>query len=153
MDFRRALEEDFRGAFSTIVFAITDWSEERRFIRPFRDVFEPVPWDRSADQVVPIKSRDYWVKVVEFLQQDWALIERLPEGRVVVFFFGDTSGVFDELELDDAAVAMEALRRNGFGRYEHVSEEGKRVMAWPRPPFVKGRHPIGPIYSSGQFGR
>ena len=39
MDFRRAIEEDFRGAFSTVVFAITDWSEERRFIRPFRDVF------------------------------------------------------------------------------------------------------------------
>ncbi len=38
-DFRRALESDFRGAFSDIVFAIADWSPERRFLGPFRDVF------------------------------------------------------------------------------------------------------------------
>ena len=39
VDFRAALENDFSGAFSDIVFAITDWSLERRFLGPFRDVF------------------------------------------------------------------------------------------------------------------
>lgn len=39
MDFRQALENDFSGAFADIVFAITDWSPERRFLGPFRDVF------------------------------------------------------------------------------------------------------------------
>ncbi len=39
VDFRQALENDFKGAFSDIVFAITDWSPERRFLGPFRDVF------------------------------------------------------------------------------------------------------------------
>jgi hypothetical protein len=39
MDFRQALENDFSGAFSDIVFAITDWSPERKFLGPFRDVF------------------------------------------------------------------------------------------------------------------
>jgi uncharacterized protein (TIGR02452 family) len=38
-DFRQALEHDFRGAFADIVFAITDWSLERTFLGPFRDVF------------------------------------------------------------------------------------------------------------------
>ena len=38
-DFRQALENDYSGAFSDIVFAITDWSSERKFLRPFRDVF------------------------------------------------------------------------------------------------------------------
>lgn len=38
-DFRKALEGEFLGAFSDIVFAITDWSPERRFLGPFRDVF------------------------------------------------------------------------------------------------------------------
>ena len=38
-DFRHALENDFSGAFSDIVFAITDWSPERKFLRPFCDVF------------------------------------------------------------------------------------------------------------------
>jgi uncharacterized protein (TIGR02452 family) len=39
VDFRQALESDFAGAFSDVVFAITDWSPERRFLGPFRDVF------------------------------------------------------------------------------------------------------------------
>ncbi|PAY16354.1 TIGR02452 family protein [Rhodopirellula sp. SM50] len=38
-DFRTALESDFAGHFSTVVFAITDWSPVRRFLGPFRDVF------------------------------------------------------------------------------------------------------------------
>jgi uncharacterized protein (TIGR02452 family) len=39
VDFRQALESDFKGAFSDIVFAITDWSPERRFLGPFRNLF------------------------------------------------------------------------------------------------------------------
>jgi uncharacterized protein (TIGR02452 family) len=38
-DFRHALEGEFRGMFSQVVFAITDWFPKRRFLRPFRDVF------------------------------------------------------------------------------------------------------------------
>lgn len=38
-DFRTALETEFAGAFSDIVFAIADWSPERKFLGPFRDVF------------------------------------------------------------------------------------------------------------------
>ena len=38
MDFRVALENEFTGAFAEIVFAITDWSPERRTLGPFRDV-------------------------------------------------------------------------------------------------------------------
>jgi uncharacterized protein (TIGR02452 family) len=41
VDFRHALEDDFSGAFSDIVFAVADWSPERRFLGPFRDVFAP----------------------------------------------------------------------------------------------------------------
>ena len=38
-DFRAALEGRFAGAFDRVVFAIADWSPERRFLGPFRDVF------------------------------------------------------------------------------------------------------------------
>ena len=38
-DFGHALENDFRGVFSDVVFAITDWSPERKYLGPFRDVF------------------------------------------------------------------------------------------------------------------
>ncbi len=40
-DFRYALENRFSRAFSRIVFAITDWSPERRFLGPFCEVFAP----------------------------------------------------------------------------------------------------------------
>jgi len=36
--FKRALDENFVGAFENIIFAITDWSEADRFIGPFREV-------------------------------------------------------------------------------------------------------------------
>ena len=38
-DFHAALGGQFRGSFREVVFAITDWSPERRFLGPFRDVF------------------------------------------------------------------------------------------------------------------
>jgi uncharacterized protein (TIGR02452 family) len=41
-DFKHALTHDFAGLFSDIVFAITDWSPDRRFLGPFRDTFTEV---------------------------------------------------------------------------------------------------------------
>ena len=38
-NFREALESDFRGAFSDIIFAVTDWSPQRRDLGAFRDAF------------------------------------------------------------------------------------------------------------------
>lgn len=38
-DFRSALEGEFRRCFGHVVFAISDWSPERRFLGPFRDAF------------------------------------------------------------------------------------------------------------------
>lgn len=37
--FADAIHGPFRGVFDRIVFAITDWSDDRRFIGPFMDVF------------------------------------------------------------------------------------------------------------------
>ena len=39
LDFRHALEHEYDGAFSEVVFAIADWSHDRKFLGPFRDVF------------------------------------------------------------------------------------------------------------------
>lgn len=38
-DFRRALEDEFAGTFSEVIFAIVDWSPDRRFLGPFCQVF------------------------------------------------------------------------------------------------------------------
>ena len=38
-DFKAAFEIEFQGAFSDVLFAITDWSQDRRFLSPFREIF------------------------------------------------------------------------------------------------------------------
>jgi len=103
----------------------------------------------TDDDVVKIQSRDYWFKIVEFLQQNWALIDP-HEAGVVVWFFGDTSGVFDEMRFPAEVVAIEALKRNGFRRYAD-EQESQEFIAKPEPPFHRSAHPNGPIYSSGRF--
>jgi len=37
--FRRALAYEFQGVFGEVIFAVLDWSEERRFIGPFQAAF------------------------------------------------------------------------------------------------------------------
>ena len=98
---------------------------------------------------VTIRTRDYWFKVIEMLQQNWALIEPSDQG-VTVYFVSDTSGVFDEMEFLSAPDAESALRLNGFSR---IDEDPKAAsfLRRPEPPFHRRPHPNGPIYSSGRF--
>lgn len=37
--FKQMLENDYKGVFSNVIFAITDWSQDRKFLGPFRDAF------------------------------------------------------------------------------------------------------------------
>ena len=37
--FQKALGENFKGAYCRVIFAIMDWSSERKFIGPFQRVF------------------------------------------------------------------------------------------------------------------
>lgn len=102
-----------------------------------------------SDEPVPIQSRDYWFIIVEFLQQNWALVDSTDTG-VVVWFFGDTAYVFDELKFDSGTEAEAALRRNGFKRFADDTK-AHEFIAIPRQPFHRRPHPNGPIYSSGRF--
>jgi len=106
----------------------------------------------SLDKDLPSLSvsRDYWFKIVEFLQQNWALIDSSPDGGCKVFFFGDTSGVFDRLSFPSASEAEQALRRNGFSCFAD-DKNAQGFIAVPEPPFHEAQHPNGPIYSSGRF--
>ena len=104
------------------------------------------------NEFVAIHSADFWVKVVEMLQQNWALIEDEAAGAVRVYFISDTSGVFDEIAFSSASSANEALGMNGFRRFA----ESTNLQSFLRPPtvpFRRSTHPNGPIYSSGRFWR
>jgi hypothetical protein len=65
---------------------------------------------------ITIESRDYWFKVVEFLQQNWALVD-MHERGAIAWFIEDTSGVFDQITFSSAEEAFRALTRNGFRRF------------------------------------
>jgi hypothetical protein len=101
------------------------------------------------NKAIPLQSRDYWFKVIEMLQQNWALVDEAAHG-VTVSFVSDSSGVFDELKFTSAAEAEQALRLNGFRRYAE-DPQAASFLRCPEPPFTARPHPNGPIYSSGRF--
>ena len=102
-----------------------------------------------TQEEIEIANRDYWFKVVDMLQQNWALLDSTKVGmRCIVFFISDRSGVFDQMEFDDTAEAERQLRVNGFVRFVENEEAGS-FSAPPPAPFHRSSHPSGPIYSSG----
>lgn len=105
------------------------------------------------EKIIEISSKDYWFKVVEMLQQNWALIDKLPDSiGCTVYFIHDASGVFDQMQFNSEEEAHQALTRNGFARFaEDLSAH--KFIAPPLPPFTEANHPNGPIYSSGRFWR
>ena len=94
-------------------------------------------------------AQNPWFKIVEFLQQNWAVvIER--EGDVLVVFYGDTCGVFDEMPFATRDEAEQALRRNGFSKFLE-DKRAQEFIGLPIGEFAEQPHPNGRIYSSGRF--
>ncbi len=94
-------------------------------------------------------AADPLFKVVDFLQQNWAVIIEDDKGARIIFY-GDTRGVFDELRYDKLKVAKDALRRNGFRRYRE-DKKAQEFIGLPRGRFHLREHPRGQIYSSGEY--
>ena len=93
---------------------------------------------------------DFWIKVVGFLEHNWAAIEPTETGGVV-YFFTDTSQVFDTLEFTSVSYAMGALSHNGFRRF---NDEYSEWIPAPEPLLRVGRPARSrPIYSSGEYWR
>jgi len=102
---------------------------------------------------VRLRSRDHWVKVVDMLQQNWALVEPLNNGQVEIVFLTDHSGIFDRISpAGTQEEAFAALRRNGFERFAE-DPRLKEFLAPPEAPYFEATHPNGPIYSSGRYWR
>lgn len=96
-------------------------------------------------------AKDPWFKIVEFLQQNWAVIIDGGDSALVVFY-GDTCGVFDEIAFDSITEAEAALIRNGFAKYQE-DDNAREFIGLPRGEFQERAHPNGKIYSSGRFWR
>lgn len=104
------------------------------------------------DETVHIESIDFWVEIVEMLQQNWALVESDGRGGARICFISDASGVFDEMTYPSLDDALKALYRNGF-RHFNGEPDLQDFLRPPSPPYRRASHPNGPIYSSGRFWR
>jgi len=96
---------------------------------------------------INLKSEIFYVKIVDFLQQNWALIE-IIDSKVIVFFIQDTSIIFDQIEYSSVEVAEKALLKNGFKLYVDEEDDFKNFIAPPQKPYEVFPRPI---YSSGQY--
>ena len=102
----------------------------------------PANFEHRCDELL-------WVKIVEMLQQNWATI--VPDDNSVrVYFISDCSEIFDEILFANASEAEAGLVRNGFKRFG-LLPNAREFLVPPEPPYERGRHPNGSIYSSGKF--
>ncbi len=94
-------------------------------------------------------ASDPWFKIVEFLQQNWAIVMERQDD-VLVVFYGDTCGIFDEISFHTRKEAEAALKKNGFSKYME-DNKARKFIGLPRGKFEEQPHPNGRIYSSGRF--
>ena len=102
-------------------------------------------------KTIELKSDVFWVKIVDFLQQNWAIVEKNENNKkVIVFFIQDASMIFDKIEFDTIEEAEMALARNGFKLYLDKNENFTEFIVPPKKPYGVS---LRPIYSSGQYWR
>ena len=122
--------------------------------------------DPAGPPVFTIVSRDWWVKVLGMLSQNWALIDSMPDGTACAYFFQDGAdsalrgkyrlsqlrnriGFIDSIHFPSIERARFALRFNGFDRL--VDNPGPWVEERPEGVVYDARTPEGAIYSSGRY--
>ena len=110
-----------------------------------------VPFPVLFTDIPVVLVQDPWFKIVEFLQQNWAVIIQ-RERDVLVVFYDDCCGVFDEIPFQTYDEADLALKRNGFSKFKR-DKNAQECIGLPEGDFMMSRHPNGRIYSSGRFWR
>jgi hypothetical protein len=90
---------------------------------------------------VVISSSDFWVNIVDFLQQYWALIEKKDGSEyATVYFLNESSGIFANMDFDSKEIAEKALMQNGFKKYSDPLEKYQEYLKPPaKPYFLIGR--------------
>ena len=85
---------------------------------------------------IKIKSKDFWVNIVDFLQQYWATIEKNDDSSsVTVYFIHERSGIFANMKFETEEIARKALAQNGFKTYNDPFENFGDYLNPPKEPF------------------
>ena len=91
----------------------------------------------------------FFVKVVAFLQQNWAYLDiDVKTYKTTILFISDSRMIFDKKCFDHYDEAISKLRRNGFDWYLDPEKEHKNFLTPPKGAVIKE---LNPIYSSGKF--
>jgi hypothetical protein len=90
---------------------------------------------------IELKSEIFWVKIVDFLQQNWALIE-IINNKITVFFIQDSSIIFDEIEFNTIDEAEKGLLKNGFKLFLDENENFQEFISPPKRPFTESSKPF-----------
>lgn len=96
------------------------------------------------EKEIKITSKDFWVNIVDFMQQYWALIEDDKDTNgVIVYFIHEGSGVFTNMKFKSHAIAEKALLQNGFKKFNDPLEKYNDFMMPPQEPYfvVKLKQP------------
>jgi hypothetical protein len=104
----------------------------------------------DKNNIIGIQGKEFFFKIVDFLQVNWALIDEHDDGSARVWFIHDASGVFDDMDFESLEAAVDGLVDNGFDLYNAVTEIHEHIKP-PLAPFRQGTHANGRIYSSGRF--
>ena len=85
---------------------------------------------------VVINNTDFWVNIVDFMQQYWGLIEKNTDREdATVYFLNEASGIFATLHFESVNIAEKALMQNGFKRYDDPLENFRDYLTPPRKPY------------------
>jgi hypothetical protein len=90
---------------------------------------------------------DPWLRVVGFLQQNWAVVVAHEKDFLVVFY-NDHLGVFDYISFINRTEAEKALRRNDFFKYSE--NNARNFVRKAEGEFYEDFYPGGRIYSEGE---
>lgn len=101
------------------------------------------------EKKIDIRSKDFWVNIVDFLQQYWALIEHADDSKqVTVYFIHEGSGVFANMKFDNNDIAEKALMQNGFKKYSDPYENYQEFLVPPKAPFHTVKYKAGQTMAS-----
>ncbi len=103
--------------------------------------------DRSLPKLDHNRPSEFWIKTVGYLQDNWAVFEKVENGGYRLYFFDVQKAVFDSLDYKSDILMKKELMANGFERYEREAIP----IQEPTGDFHVSESAHRKIYSSGKF--
>ena len=108
-----------------------------------------------------ISSTDWWVKPIEMLVHNWALIEEDSKSNFIVYFFhdsgttkggGESRNPFRQLRQESGYIAIiDSLEFNSRGAAERALRNNHFELMSQLPGPWQGQQPIGKVYDARKY--